>query len=143
MDDLFRLAMAADGEPIPDTGNNGKASFPEYPGEKPTKLEQITWLDTWKDDLIAGGYGALLRKETPFALAKLLPKSMHDVTSVTDEARKFTLELDNARISSENARNKIEYDSRMVELKNGLASKLKKSLRAKAPLLLKTIEDKC
>ena len=41
---------------------------------------------------------------------------MHDVSSVSEQGRKFTLELDNARFTTENARNKLEYDSRMVEL---------------------------
>ena len=65
IDDLFTSAMIADGEPNPEIGKSVSA-FPEYPDEKPRKVDLVKWLDTWGDDLVANGYGAVLCGETPY-----------------------------------------------------------------------------
>ena len=52
---------------VTDEDNNntvaGKASFPEYPAENPTKSIAISWCDTWYDNLTEIGCSALLRGE--------------------------------------------------------------------------------
>ena len=60
--------MIADDNPKAD---NTAAAFPEYPGEKPAKATLKRWVETWRNDLDANGYSALLRGETPFELHKL------------------------------------------------------------------------
>ena len=65
-DDLTRAAYAADGET-----DNGKTVYPDFPGEKPGKLELTRWVDKWGDGLRSSGYASLLRGEEPYDLKKL------------------------------------------------------------------------
>jgi hypothetical protein len=116
------------------TTASGKASFPEFPEEKPAKNKLVTWLDTWQEDLTAAGYSTLLRGEEPFELAKLRPRPLLPVPA--DAAAKIAVDNENARITYQNDTNKIEYDTRLIEMKNRLASKIQRALRPKAPLLL-------
>jgi hypothetical protein len=115
--DLVLVADEAGG-----TTANGKASFPEFPEEKPAKNKLVTWLDTWLDDLTAAGYSTLLRGEEPFELAKLRPRPLLPVPA--DAAARLAVENENARITYQNDTNKIEYDTRMIEMRNRLASKI-------------------
>ena len=48
---------------IAEIGNteSGKTSYPEFPSEKPTKATLTVWIDSWKEDLNAKGYSAILR----------------------------------------------------------------------------------
>ena len=46
-------------------------SFPDFPGEHPTKAQLEPWIDTWTEDLNTSGYGAFTRGEVPFEVLKL------------------------------------------------------------------------
>ena len=62
-------ALVANDDPV--TVDGSKQTFADYPEEKPSKLAIVHWTDAWLYDLTTAGYGALLRGETPYALAKL------------------------------------------------------------------------
>ena len=57
-------------------GNGGKASFPEYQSEAPTKSVQIAWCDIWSEDLIGIGCSALLRGSLPIEIKKLADRAL-------------------------------------------------------------------
>ena len=119
------------------SGNGGKASFPEYPGEAPTKSVQITWCETWSEDLIGIGCSALLRGSLPVEIKKLADRVLLPVPA--DAALAITVNSENARIEHQNKINKMEREEKVREIENRVASKLRRALRPKAPLLLKTL----
>ena len=139
LDDMFKLAMAIDADNIADI-TSGKASFAEYPDEKPSKVKLIAWLDSWHDDLVGLGYGASLRGEAPYQLAKLRPRPLIDIPADAEASKKLALETENARITHSNDVNKVEYDGKMLDINNVIACKLAKALRPRAPLLLKKLQ---
>ena len=114
-----------------------------YPREKPGKDELKKWLATWKDDLGMAGYGPLTRGETPYELAKLRPIGLETAAAGDSDATKAAIDAENRRTQRENAKNKLEYDARMREIQNRLASKLMKALRKTAPIKLKSVTAKC
>ena len=139
LDDMFKIAMAIDADNIADI-TSGKASFAEYPDEKPSKVKLIAWLDSWHDDLVGLGYGASLRGEAPYQLAKLRPRPLIDIPGDAEASKKLALETENARITHSNDVNKVEYDGKMLDINNVIACKLAKALRPRAPLLLKKLQ---
>ena len=114
-------------------GSHGKSSFPDFPGEKPSKLALERWCDTWYEDLSAIGYSAVLRGEDPFELKKLAPRPL--LTVPANAAAAASVEAKNADITHSNDTNKKEYDARLREIKNRVAQKLKRALRPNAGLL--------
>ena len=65
LDEMFNSVMAAGVDYNTETPS-GKASFADYPDEKPSKVKLIAWLDGWHDDLIANGYpGCTQHREGP------------------------------------------------------------------------------
>ena len=91
-------------------GSHGKSSFPDFPGEKPSKLALERWCDTWYEDLSAIGYSAVLRGEDPFELKKLAPRPL--LTVPANAAAAASVEAKNADITHSNDTNKKEYDAR-------------------------------
>ena len=118
------------------TADSGKAAWPPFPGEKPSKQKLISWLDSWEDDLNTGGFAALLRDEIPFDCQKLKPRPLIPVPLDADPVRAASYAEKNAQIQYENDLKRDELDARVLECKNRLAAKLKKALRPTAPLLL-------
>ena len=122
------------------SGNGGKASFPDYPGENPTKSVIIAWCDTWQDDLTGIGCSAPLRGELPHEIKKLVDRRLLPVPA--DAALAVSVTNENARITDLNAANEIERQDKLREIQNRVAGKLKRALRPKAPLLLKALLTK-
>ena len=122
-DDLFHSTFMVETE----SDNSGKTAFPEFPGEKPSKLEIKNWLDKWGDGLNASGYGALLRGEVPYDLKKLAARPLLTIPESAEPARKLALETENEKIKFQNTINEEERESRLIELRNRLASNLKNS----------------
>ena len=131
MDSLFVVDEAAT------PGSGGKTSFPDFPGEAPTKLEIVTFIETWTDDLNSTGFSAPLRNQLPFELAKLKRRDL--LTVPADPALAASVNAENARIAHQNELNKTELESRLHEIQNRLAAKLSRAMRSKAPLLLAKI----
>ena len=121
-------------------GNGGKASFPEYQSEAPTKSVQIAWCDIWSEDLIGIGCSALLRGSLPIEIKKLADRALLPVPA--DAALALTVSSENARISHQNKINAMEREEKVREIENRVASKLRRALRPKAPLLLKGLLTK-
>ena len=66
MDFLF---AASDLNPGAQTalGDGVKAdSFPDHPGERPSKAAHMKWVKKWRASLSAQGYAAPLRGDTPY-----------------------------------------------------------------------------
>ena len=121
-------------------GTNGKTSFPDYPEENPSKLALQRWCDTWYEDLSTAGYSAVLRGEEPFALKKYAPRAL--LTVPADEPGKSHIEAKNADIQASNDINLEEKTARLREIHNSIAHRLKRALRPRAGLLLKTLLKK-
>ena len=51
LEDMLSAIMIAD-DAVPTT-ETSKAAFPEYPDEKPKKVDLTRWIDTWDEDLDA------------------------------------------------------------------------------------------
>ena len=117
-----------------------RTKFPVFPDEKPSATQLKQWLDCWTDDLNASGYAALLRGEETFELKKLKPRPLISVDGITDEAKLALIAEKNANIKHQNDINKEEKDARVLELQTRLTSLLQRSLRDKAPVLLKSLE---
>ena len=65
-------ALVADATPNGSSENGDRTkSWPDYPGETPTKVQSKEWADQWEVDLKGQGYGSLLRGDEPFELKKL------------------------------------------------------------------------
>ena len=129
---MFNEVMLADDV----TADSGKAAWPPFPGEKPSKQKLISWLDSWEDDLNTGGFAALLRDEIPFDCQKLKPRPLIPVPLDADPVRAASYAEKNAQIQYENDLKRDELDARVLECKTRLAAKLKKAFRPTAPLLL-------
>ena len=136
-DEMMQNVLSIDTDSVSDN-NNGKASFPEYPGEKPKKSDLVKWLDIWYDALVTSGYGASLRGETPYQYAKLAPKPLLPVPAASAEnaSRVLAIELENARLTNQNDNNAIELAGRLLENQNAVAAKIKAAMRDKAPVKL-------
>ena len=101
LDEIMQSVMAIDAEKTPESvSEGGKTSYPEYPGEIPKKSDLIKWLDSYGDCLITNGHGAMMRKEVPYTLARLAPRSLLTVpASTADNATKIlAIESENERI---------------------------------------------
>ena len=120
LDDMFKLAMAIDADNIADI-TSGKASFAEYPDEKPSKVKLIAWLDSWHDDLVGLGYGASLRGEAPYQLAKLRPRPLIVIPADAEASKKLALETENARICRAQALNAQTGEDCASKAKMGMA----------------------
>jgi hypothetical protein len=124
-----------------DDGHSDKTtSFPDFPGEKPSKSALIRWCETWTDDLNGAGYATLLRGEIPFEVQKLTPRTLIPVPEGLEVLQRRSFEAENAKIDHQNAINVRERDLRLLEMRTRLASKLGKALRPKAPVLLKKLQ---
>ena len=120
----------------------GKTSYPDYPGEHPSKTLLNEWVDSWSEDLGSGGYSAVLRGELPFEIAKLAPRPPLDIPRSADPARKLHIEAANDRIVETNAINKTESDARLKEIKVRIASKIIHAMRRAAPIALDALKSK-
>ena len=116
------------------SGNNGKASWPEFPEENPTKIAAKKWIEAWRDDITTIGYSPLLRGEDHYELTKYAVRPTLAVPA--DEPGKSTIEAKNAEIVHTNNVNTEEKNHRLREMKNRLASRLRRSLRPRAGLRL-------
>jgi hypothetical protein len=85
LDDIIRSTFVVDAEP---DNKDGKAAYPDFPGEKPSKVELVSWLDKWDDGLNSLGYAAPLRGDVPY------------------DVKKLTLETQNAAIDHDNKNKK-------------------------------------
>ena len=108
-----------------------KESFPDHPGERPSKVAHKRWADKWRASLSQIGYAAPLRGEEPFEVKKL-----QDRPAITDPglalnpaAPSASIASENARIAYDNSLKKIEREARMDEIKNRLASKLSQAMK--------------
>ena len=72
LDEFSKDVLAADDGTAPDLGK----TFPDFPGEKPSKTKLIDWLDTWEDDLGNAGFSALMRGDIPHDVAKLKDRDL-------------------------------------------------------------------
>jgi len=122
-------------EPV--SGSIGKTSFPDFPGEKPSKLALERWCDAWYEDLCGMGYSAVLRGEEPFELKKLAPRDLLPVPA--EPAAAASVAAKNSEIEHSNAVNEAERVARLREIKNRIAQKLKRALRTNAGLKLKKL----
>ena len=51
-------------------------SFPEFPGEYPTRVQLDAWIKVWIEDMNVTGFGAFARGELPYEVAKLIPRDL-------------------------------------------------------------------
>ena len=144
IDEMFAtvlVSMSEDGK----TEGQPK-SFPDYPEENPSKAVLIRWLDQWEDDFNTSGYAAIMRGELPHDVARLTERELVEVpeSTATDQAsvsRRAAVESENARIEFTNKQNKAERIAKITELKNRVASKIKKAMRLTAPIKLQELLD--
>ena len=103
-----------------------KESFPDHPGERPSKVAHKRWADKWRASLSQIGYAAPLRGDTPFEVKKLQdrPPITDPGLALNPAAPSASIASENARIAYDNSLKKIEREARMDEIKNRLASKL-------------------
>ena len=138
MDFLF---AASDMNPGAQTalGDGVKAdSFPDHPGERPSKAAHMKWVKKWRASLSEQGYAAPLRGDTPYEIKKLM-----DRKRIPDpDGKNASIAAENARIDHQNLQNEIERSSRLDEIKNRLASKLATSMENTAPLRLAALQKK-
>ena len=136
MDFLF---AASDMNPGAQTalGDGVKAdSFPDHPGERPSKAAHIKWVKKWRASLSAQGYAAPLRGDTPYEIKKLM-----DRKRIPDpDGKNASIAAENARIDHQNLQNEIERSARLDEIKNRLASKLATAMENTAPLRLAALQ---
>ena len=117
-------------------------SFPDFPGEHPTKAQLEPWIDTWTEDLNTSGYGAFTRGEVPFEVLKL--KVMRPLLNVpADASAAAVINAKNADIEASNDAMKEEYESKLNELRNRLAGRLSRALRKNANQRLKALNVSC
>ena len=141
MDFLF---AASDLNPGAQTalGDGVKAdSFPDHPGERPSKAAHMKWVKKWRASLSAQGYAAPLRGDTPYEIKKLM-----DRKRIPDpDGKNASIAAENARIDHQNLQNEIERSARLDEIKNRLASNLASlatSMENTAPLWLLALQKK-
>ena len=115
-------------------------SFPEFPGEYPTRVQLDAWIKVWIEDMNVAGFGAFARGELPYEVAKLIPRDLLAVP--TDAALAAVVAEKNAKLMHDNKLLKIERDSRFVEMRNRLASRLAKSMGTTAALRLLALQTK-
>ena len=120
-------------------GESVKAdSFPDHPGERPSKAAHIKWVKKWRASLSTQGYAAPLRGDTPYEIKKL-----QDRSRIPDpDGKNASIAAENARIDHQNLQNEIERSARLDEIKNRLASKLATSMENTAPLRLAALQKK-
>ena len=142
MDFLFVAHDGATG-PASDLGSDvKKESFPDHPGERPSKVAHKRWALKWRASLSQIGYAAPLRGEEPFEVKKLQdrPPITDPGLAATPAAPSASIAAENARIAYDNTLKKIERDARMDEIRNRLASKLSQAMELKCPLRLKRLQ---
>ena len=115
-------------------------SFPEFPGEYPTRVQLDAWIKVWIEDMNVTGFGAFARGELPYEVAKLIPRDLLAVPS--DAALAVGVAEKNAKTVHDNKLLKIEKESRLVEMRNRLASRIAKSMGTTAALRLLALQTK-
>ena len=116
--------------------------FPEFPAEHPTKAQLDPWIDSWTEDLNTSGFGAFTRGEVPFEVSRL--KVVRPLLVVpADASAAAVIDAKNADIKAQNDSMKEEFDAKLVELKNRLAGKLSRAMRANAKVRLKALQKAC
>ena len=70
-------------------------SFPEFPGEYPTRVQLDAWIKVW-----ITGFGAFARGELPYEVAKLIPRELLAVP--TDPALAVGVTEKNAKTIHDN-----------------------------------------
>ena len=116
--------------------NKADVGFPAFPGEDPPKSELIEWLETWNDSLKNAGYSALLRGQDPYEVKNLIQRDLITVPEESDAAKKAMIETKNEEIKHANMVNKELKDSKLLEMRVRVATKISKAMRASAPLRL-------
>lgn len=86
------------------------------------------------------GFGAFARGELPYEVAKLIPRELLAVP--TDPALAVGVTEKNAKTIHDNKLLKIERESRLVEMRNRLASRIAKSMGTTAALRLLALQTK-
>ena len=135
-DPLLQGILATTEEPKPEIGKNVWAEFPD---EVPTKVQLISWTDSWRDSLESNGFGAYLRGELPYELQKLKPRPLIHIPESAEAGKKAVLEAKNSDIEYQNSINESELEARKLEVTTRVASKLRAALRPRAPLKLKAL----
>ena len=138
---LGDLALMIDGESVSDNKTvktTVDSAFPEYPDQNATKLQLVAWHMKFKSDLIASGFGSLLRNETPREALRLVDRPL--LTVPADGVGKVTAEAENAKIVHQNEVNAAERFAILTEYKTRLASKLRNAMYNKALHRLEALE---
>lgn len=125
-------------------GNGNIKTFPEHPGERPSKVAHKRWATKWRASLSQMGYAAPLRGEEPYEVKKLQdrPRIPDPGLALAPPTPSASIASENAKIDHQNALNKLEREARMDEIKNRLASKLSQAMELKCPLRWKRLKDK-
>ena len=121
------------------TSDNAHA-FPDFPAENPAKHELKEWLDVFKDALITGGFGLILRGELPRECVKMVDR-IHLAVPGEDGVAKITALSENAKIDAFNEGNKLERESIVREYKARLGARISKALKLKARLRLGMLKE--
>ena len=114
------------------------AAFPVYPDHNASKLDRQAWFQKFRSDLIAAGFGCLLRKETPREAIKLVDRAMLPVPA--DPAAKAAVDIKNDEIKHMNTINAIERLAIENEYCTRMASKLSDALTPNALALLESLQ---
>ena len=120
------------------TSDKTSYMYPDFPAENPSKHELKEWLDMFKDDLITGGFGPVLRGELPRECVKLVDRAL--ITVPADASAAVLANAENAKIRAFNDANKLERESIEREYKSRLGAKIAKALKPKARLRLNSLK---
>ena len=139
MSEDFIFALDTDARASVD-GKDGKAdSFPNHPGETPTRALHKRWAERWRADLSStAGFSSLMRGDLPIEIKKLADRDLIPEPS----GGNVTIAMSNENIKHQNMLNKIKRDARLDEIKNRMAARIITAMRPKAPLRLKKLMDK-
>ena len=98
------------------------------------------WVDTWREDLTAGGYGALTRGQVPYEIAKLMDRDLVPVPAVDPGIQAAVAK--NLEITYLNKVMRVDREGKITELRQRFAMELSRALRPKAKNKLKTLLSK-
>ena len=90
-----------------ETTSDNAHAFPDFLAENPSKYELKEWLDVFKQALITGGFGLILRGELPRECVKIVDRVQLAVPG-EDGVAKIQALSENAKIDAYNEGNKLE-----------------------------------
>ena len=120
--------------------NSKSAAFPVYPDHNASKLDKAAWFQKFRSDLVAAGFGCLLRKETPREAIKLVDRAL--LTVPADEAAAAAVNIKNEEIKHQNIVNAVERLAITNEYCTRMASKLSDALTPNSLSLLESLQAK-